>query len=1302
MDTLIKSTLGSTLVSALEPIFKSAASAFINRFSEVEGLHAKHAAEQAIHEAFEEWLETLFYSLQLQGYGDEELRMFFQERYQEIEIFINDPEVSEELLKPFLSITTKYQIDSDLLAQRWQELQLLPLPEDFDTASVNRAYLQRLKKAGIVTTELRHLFSAQPSQEQTNYLEAIRDVWPDFDLDNYAERIKTRYRVLDLSVLTPPTRDDREAAPILLKAVFMPQWVNKPRPLRELPKHIWYQLHDLGEFHEGEWPKALNPKYIELLKETWAQGKPEPVLAAVSKPANQRMVILGAPGSGKSTLARYLLLSLLEESHLRGFENLGMDTLSGHLPLLVELREHTGKVAAQPGEGFLEYFRYLGKGYTLNLNKIKAQMKTRPSLVIFDGLDEVFNPVERDKITQEIIGFAGKYPKARVIVTSRIIGYQGQGLQAANFNEYILQDLALEQIKTFARGWFSLVYQNKPEEAEFFYNKLHKALQESPTIRQLAGNPLLLTMIAIIAKHQELPRERSKLYEHAAKVLCHNWDVTRKNISLTDMHVDFMQVDDKLELLRRIAWRMQAAPQGLAGNFILASDLHAEIESYLETRWQLSAVEIGRLSHTLIEQLRERNLILCLYGAQVYGFVHRTFLEYFCAAEIVSRFDKQQTLSFEQLKMEIFLAHYQDEIWHEVLRLICGMVEPRFAGQLISAIVPGRKKAFKKTDELVLAVQCLAEVTDINQIAAVAQQVLESLCGWFEQTYIHGNNADKREQQFDENAVPAIESIGKTWPGRETFLAWLSEPKKRTSKESGFGRMVAALWSDYEETREALITLSNTKSRMAFDALARCFGDQEYILRLLQQRAMNDSINRFRRDAIDALAEHYKDAPNTRTLLGQLAQNGPLKDVRSAAVLALAKHYADTPDILPLLRQITQKEPSESVRRSALWALVKHYTDAPDTPTLLRQFARNDSDESVRSFAVTALAEHHTSAPETLTLLRKIAQNDQHEEVRGAAINGFIEHDTDAPDTRPLLRQIAQNDQRKNIRCAAINALVKYYIDAPDTPTLLGQIAQNDPHRMVRRAAVSALVKHYIDAPDTLPLLRQIAQNDQHKTVRRVTIEVLVNIDAPGTPTLLGPLAQNDQHKSVRRVAVHALVKNYIDASDTPTLLGPLAQNAPDEETRHTAVGTLAKHYADAPDTLPLLRLIAQNDPSEYVRRTAIYGLAQLHNVNAPSTLKLLRQLILDENPSIRRAAIGTFAKNCHDEIWQKLLSLEFKKKTITFLNWLDPKELIDNERVKAAANALKFSSNTIQKYYETIAKKIPLRLSWVRKRNKS
>ncbi|NJM61802.1 MAG: hypothetical protein HC849_18930 [Oscillatoriales cyanobacterium RU_3_3] len=53
---------------------------------------------------------------------------------------------------------------------------------------------------------------------------------------------------------------------------------------------------------------------------------------------------------------------------------------------------------------------------------------------------------------------------------------------------------------------------------------MQQAVEESRAIQELAGNPLLLTMMSILNRNQELPRFRAKLYEEAAKVLLHKWD----------------------------------------------------------------------------------------------------------------------------------------------------------------------------------------------------------------------------------------------------------------------------------------------------------------------------------------------------------------------------------------------------------------------------------------------------------------------------------------------------------------------------------------------------------------------------------------------------------------------------------------------------------------------------------------------------------------------------------------------------------------------------------------------------------
>ena len=40
------------------------------------------------------------------------------------------------------------------------------------------------------------------------------------------------------------------------------------------------------------------------------------------------------------------------------------------------------------------------------------------------------------------------------------------------------------------------------------------------------------------------------------------------------------------------------------------------------------------IATAMLRQFRERNFILSLFGGGVYGFVHRAFLEYFCADDL--------------------------------------------------------------------------------------------------------------------------------------------------------------------------------------------------------------------------------------------------------------------------------------------------------------------------------------------------------------------------------------------------------------------------------------------------------------------------------------------------------------------------------------------------------------------------------------------------------------------------------------------------------------------------------------------
>ncbi len=110
-------------------------------------------------------------------------------------------------------------------------------------------------------------------------------------------------------------------------------------------------------------------------------------------------------------------------------------------------------------------------------------------------------------------------------------------------------------------------------------------------------------------------------------------------------------------MLQRVAYFMQANEKGLAGNFIRREDLEDCLKEYLKTTKE--AQNAPSIAALMIDQLRERNFILCHLGGDNYAFVHRTFLEYFCATEIKRRFDKRGTdtddrLEPEQLRNEVF------------------------------------------------------------------------------------------------------------------------------------------------------------------------------------------------------------------------------------------------------------------------------------------------------------------------------------------------------------------------------------------------------------------------------------------------------------------------------------------------------------------------------------------------------------------------------------------------------------------------------------------------------------------------
>ncbi|MEH2070507.1 MAG: NACHT domain-containing NTPase [Nostoc sp.] len=771
----------------------------------------------------------------------------------DIQKFISDKSVIEILGQAF-DINCE-SLDAKTLEDNWNRLQLKPLPSKFNWQSITEQYFTQVQELLLDSEELHHILELQKlSNIETNTKE-ITGVIVDFNLTKYQEGIREHYGNLKLDSLDTSGYAYNE---LKLWRIFTAQNVREAHQV--LP-----QVHELPKEHlrrlrESDQVEAVELEELERHKRVYIEQPIRSVLDVVNKKQDYKnLVILGDPGSGKSTLLQFLALNWAE--------SLLDNVISLPIPLLIELRTYMRRREDKECNNFLEFFHQCsGAIHHLNQLELDKQLKAGNALVMFDGLDEVFDPGKREDVITDIHRFTNDYPDVQVIVTSRIIGYKPQRLLNAEFRHFILQDLDSEQIQDFINCWHELTFTDAVDKVRK-RERLQRGIAASKAIAELAGNPLLLTMMAILNRNQELPRDRAELYNQASRVLLHQWDVER---ALTeDKRLDPKTIDykDKQAMLRQVAYLMQTGEKSLAGNLINENDLVKVLTDYLKTIEFEKPREVAKV---MINQLRTRNFMLCFLGADYYAFVHRTFLEYFCAWEFVWQFKETQTLTIEELKNEVFGKHWQDESWHEVLLLIAGMIEPRFVGEILDYLM-GQDGEEEKFVNLFLAAKCLVEVRNRSIIALTANKLLNELKDLTEYNlgYYYNMYLDEEETKLvQEIRTQAVIAIAMTW------------------QES-----------------------SDTKS-------------------FLEECAAHDAHSDVRRAAVQELANHFKDDPDTKSILKERTHDND-SDVRRAAVQELAKHFKDDPDTKSILKERAAHDANSDVRRAAFQELTREALQRP-------------------------------------------------------------------------------------------------------------------------------------------------------------------------------------------------------------------------------------------------------------------------------------------------------------------------------------------------------------------------------------
>ncbi|MEG4208688.1 HEAT repeat domain-containing protein [Microcoleus sp. S13_B4] len=980
---------------------------------DVEGLAKKPFAKSAVRDALKSFIILFGQELERSQLDKKQIQQYLQPLRQ----FRDQPDVRQVLGTAFQG-NCKY-LDTGILAQHWQNLRLqhpvrkiLPtltrivpgnflqgklisqLPDTFSWEQVAENYLKSVKLIREKNAELRQILDTNLSASMERCLATIAPIPAEFNLASYQQGLRELYEY-SLNLDNLDNKSGEYEGKLTIKEIFIPQNARScqeylPKDY-ELPKEIQKRLRERGDI-----AAEVSPEDLERHQKAYTQQQTRSVLDVIDDVTYRYLVILGDPGSGKSTLLKYLALQ---------WAKLSANDLSLHpIHLLIELRKYNRSQDEKKCANFLEFIECDSSRIDhLDKNILHEWLKAGRAVVMFDGLDEVFELEKRNRIVDQIHSFTQKYPRVKTIVTSRVIGYQQQRLKNAEFHHFMLQDFEPEQIQYFIQKWHDLTLIDRLKKAALL-ERLQQAIATSNSIRELAGNPLLLTMMAILNRNQELPRFRAKLYEEASKVLLHKWDFEVKE-KLNNDRVDPYVIDEEVKqsICGRIAYTMQSSSKQL-GNIISREDLRQTITDSLTGLMGTGATACAKL---MVDQLRDRNFILCFlggYNEDYYAFVHRTFLEYFCAWEFVRQFDKPKTLDLDGL-IEVFREHWRDESWHEVLRLMAGMLDARFTGDILEYLI-GENGEADKFSNLFLAAQCVSEVKKRNDIAAIASQLRDRV----KELTKYGNITGSTPQEYN-SLVYQI---------RKQAVA-----------------AIPATWKDDPET-----------------------------LPILKQLAQSDDNWLVREAAVQEIARGWKDHPETLPWLKQLAQSDDDPAVRFSAIQEIARGWKDHPETLPNLKQQAQSDDNWDVRLSALKELARGWKDHPETLPNLKQRAQSDDNWLVRAAALQELAGGWKDEPKTLHILKQRAQSDDDSVVRVSALQEIARGWKDEPGIFKLLCDVAINDRferehnwQGNPRQAALTAMIELYPDRPETLELLRDRAENDSDDIFRGFAQEILAK---------------------------------------------------------------------------------------------------------------------------------------------------------------------------------------------------------------------------------------------------
>lgn len=425
-------------------------------------------------------------------------------------------------------------------------------------------------------------------------------------------------------------------------------------------------------------------------------------------------VLLGDPGAGKTTLVRWAALTFARALQA-GRERVVVPAAQVHadtddpdempdvdlgparLPMLLRLADYEaarwqdGRDTSLTIAGYLGRQPWLGQPLFADAASggelLRRAINEGRALILCDGLDEITDQTRRGQVVDALIAFIREHvrdPQSnacpadeeratggiaatppverggnQIIITSRIVGYYLAPLPAA-MPHYTVAELSDAAIRRFCGAWGAAVAEQTgdatlPERVEALAQALVD--RQRPDLRELAGNPLLLTALAAQygAAPGELPRRRIEVYDRVADAFMKQRPEALKAAGINRSELRYA--------LAQVALRLHADPDHPAG-FVAQDELHEWLTGALKELVPKSEKEKRRRApidaDEIIAYVRESGGLFMERGEGIYAFLHRSFQEYFAALAL--SWDGEEAV-------QDIITRLDDPAWHEVLIL---------------------------------------------------------------------------------------------------------------------------------------------------------------------------------------------------------------------------------------------------------------------------------------------------------------------------------------------------------------------------------------------------------------------------------------------------------------------------------------------------------------------------------------------------------------------------------------------------------------------------------------------------------